>query len=111
MGVSAQCHFPNAGEKLLETWLAGKARAHHQGIDEEADQTFQFCPVASRYVCAYGNVVLTGITVEEKLKSREERHKKRCALASTNRIQGRGQGLAHGQRVLGPAEGLYSRAR
>src|SRR5262249_27100537 len=72
--VSAERHFAHTSEKLFEGRFAGEPGSHDKSIDKKSDQPFQFCAIAASDVGSNGDVVLTGISIEENLEGRQQSH-------------------------------------
>ena len=74
VGIGLQSHLAHPPQKLPETGIARRIAAHHQGIDEEADQSLEFFagPICNRG--AHDDVVLARVALEQDLQGRQQRH-------------------------------------
>ncbi len=94
---------PGALQGLAERRIAGQIGAHHQAVDEEADQPLHVAVRAVRDHRAHRDVVLAGEAVKKGLAEREQHHvdgglllagERRHALQAPGRKDGRPRGAA-----------------
>jgi hypothetical protein len=111
VGVGAQSDLPRLGEEPPEVGPAGEVEAHHQRVDEDADQAFDLAAVAVRDRGADGDVVLAAVAVEQGREGGQERHEEGGALAPGERAELVGGPRPDAERLAGAPEGLDRRAR
>ena len=86
MGVSVETNIPNPQKKLFEGRFPGKIGAKNQRIDEKSDQFFNLGAITISDRRADDQIFLSRVTVEQYLKSRQQRHELGDSFASTQFI-------------------------
>ncbi len=72
--VRVQGGAPYLLQELRERRLRGDVRPHHQGVDEEPDQPFEFGTVTSGDGHSDGHVALTAPPGQDQLEHRQRCH-------------------------------------
>ena len=62
MSVCPKGHFPDPTKQFVELRIARQIGTQCQGVNEQADQTFGFDPVATGRGRAHYDIVLTTVT-------------------------------------------------
>src|SRR6266540_2950900 len=76
----AQSRFPRAAEQFAECRVARQVAPEHQRVDEKPDQFFEVQMVSSGDDRADRYVPLAGVTVQQGLERRQQRHEQGGAL-------------------------------
>ncbi len=91
--VRLQHAVAHAGQQLARGGGAGQVGAHHQRVDEEADQVLRLHPRPPRDGGPHQHVVLPGPARQERLPPGQERHEERAPLLPGEAAEGaRGAG-------------------
>src|SRR5438477_1773745 len=77
MRVGAERDFFDAAQQIPQRKLARDTGAHGERVDEEAYQIFGFRHLAARDWCAYDDVVLARVAMQQNLERRHQRHEQR----------------------------------
>jgi hypothetical protein len=78
----------DAGQQLTERGVAADVRLQRNHVHEVAGQALQIRALAPRSGRADGEVVLSGVAVEQRLVRGEQRHEGRGALARGELLEG-----------------------
>jgi hypothetical protein len=87
MHVGVQTHLTHALQETAETRAAGQVGAQHEHVGEEADHGFRFTVVAVGNVRADDDVLLVGVTTEQRLPRGQQRHEQRHTFTATQLVQ------------------------
>ncbi|OEZ46371.1 hypothetical protein DUGA6_63690 [Duganella sp. HH105] len=98
-------------EQLQEAGAMIDLGAQHQRVDEEADQPFRLGAVAVGDWRADTDVVLSGVTRQQHIEGRRQRHEQRALLLAAQRIEGRRGGGRQCERLRRAAMALMDRTR
>ncbi len=74
-------------QQLGESRIAGEVATHHQGIDEEADETLEILAAAIGDGRADDDIGLARVTTQQHVERRQQRHVQRRSLLSAERAQ------------------------
>src|SRR5215470_20205332 len=74
MGVSVDRPFSDLCDQGVETGVPVDPRADDHDVNEEPDEILNFRDPAVRHWYTDGNIILTGIFMEQYLKRRQENH-------------------------------------
>ncbi|MNH11751.1 hypothetical protein D3C79_712730 [compost metagenome] len=110
MLLGAQRHLPHLRQHLTETRLPGKARLHHLGVDEEADQAFGFHPVAVGHRHPDRDQRLTAVAVQQALERSQQQHEQGDVMGFRQLLQALRQCRIQLHVELGTAKALLGRA-
>ena len=78
---------PICAEEATEGRVTRQVAAYRQRIQQQADQPFEFGALAARDRCADDDVVLSGITGQQHLKSSHEQHEQRDIAVARHFLQ------------------------
>ena len=90
MGIGLERHLTDPAQEPREARLAGEIAAQHQGVDEQADQPFDFFPAAVGDGRADRDVVLARDAPQKRHERRRQGHVKRGAGVVAQGSQGAG---------------------
>jgi hypothetical protein len=90
MGKSAEGDIADVAEEMAKGEARREGSAKDEGVDEAADERFEFGAVASGDGSADEEVGLTGVAEEEEVESSHESHKQRRILSPTQLFETRG---------------------
>ncbi|VVO30595.1 hypothetical protein PS720_04956 [Pseudomonas fluorescens] len=91
MGLGPQCVFLDALQQLSDTGLPGQLGAQDLGVDEKADQAFDFRAVAVGDRHADADIALPGVTMQQHVEGTEQQHKQGDVVLLRTGAQLRGQ--------------------
>ncbi len=109
--VGAQRHLLHLLEQLAEGGAALHLRAHHQGVDEEADEALQLTPLAAGDGRADDDVVLPRVARQQHLEGGQQRHEGRGARLLAQCLELAGDVGREEDGHLGATVGRHGRAR
>ncbi|GAA3475283.1 hypothetical protein GCM10018965_098360 [Nonomuraea roseola] len=78
---------PHPLEQLAEGGVAAEIGPQHQRVDEHADQRLDLGKVPAHHRRAHRDVVLVGVTGQQRLEPREQHHEQRRAAPPGQRLQ------------------------
>src|SRR6185312_10983033 len=87
----AQRRFADAGEQLAKAWIARQVGPQRQRVREEADQRLELDARAVGRRRTDADVALIGVSREQDLKRRQQRHIERGAFFTRQPLQARRQ--------------------
>ena len=111
MGLGAERGFLDAAQQFVDPGLAVQLRAQHLGVDEEADQAFDFGAVAVGDRHADADVGLPGVAVQQHVEGAEQQHEQGDVVFLRGGPQLLGQLPVDGELVAGAAIARHRRAR
>ena len=111
MRLRPERRLPHARQQPAEARIARNIRAHHQRVDEEADQRLELetAPVGDRR--AHADVLLPAVARQQELKRREKRHEQRRAFRAAEARETLGHVPAHHEAMRRPGMVLPRRTR
>jgi len=68
VSIGAQSRLAHTQQQIAETGLPTQVGAHHKGIHEKADQPFQLPKAPVGDGCAYADIFLSRIAIEQRLE-------------------------------------------
>ncbi len=111
MGIGVEGDSCRPAKKIAERRIARCVCPQDEHVDEEADQLLDFHAGAAGDRGAHNDVVLAGVTMQERLKRREQGHEQRGVLAPPERFQGLDDIARQAHLLRGARERLDGRPR
>ncbi len=87
--VSIETYFAHPPQKVAKARLAAQITAQNQSVDEKSDQPFAFYVGTIGHRGTDGDIVLPRVTMQQKLKRRQQRHERRRVLLRSQAIERR----------------------
>ncbi|GMU10023.1 hypothetical protein ASNO1_62770 [Corallococcus caeni] len=91
-------------QQLAEGRVAGQVRAQDERVDEQADEALELRAGAARDGSADGEVVLTGVALEQDVERRQEHGEQRAALAQAQLLEPLGERRGQDDGVASPLD-------
>ncbi|MNJ19292.1 hypothetical protein D3C77_136120 [compost metagenome] len=91
VGLVGQCALAHPRQQSLEGLAPVQFRAHHQGVDEKADQPFAFAVATAGNGHADAQVVLPAVAIQLHLERGQQQHEQRRAAGLGDLAQAPGQ--------------------
>jgi hypothetical protein len=110
VGVGLDADGADALQQLPHRRIAGQARPHHEGVDEEADHRLGLHPCPSRDGGADQDVLLPAVPGEEHLPGRQQSHEQGDAVLPPQGLERFGERPGERHRVRGDRPVLDGRA-
>ncbi len=89
--VSVERRLPHAPQVVYESHFRIDFTAQHQQVDEESDEGLNFLSTAICDRRPDHKIILAGVAVKQRLKTRHQRHEQRGSLLSTQSFDPAGQ--------------------
>jgi hypothetical protein len=97
MGMELERGFPDLPEQLPKRGVPGKICTHGQNGNETTNETGQLGLAATRRNGAYGYVILSRVSIEERLEGGHQYHEERNILVPGQVFQSTCQGERDGE--------------
>src|SRR5262249_49303730 len=111
MRICSQRRFSHSPQQLFDRRVAAQIDAHHQGVDEEADQPFDLSSISPRDRRSYYDVLLPAVSGQQDLEACQQTHKQGHAFSLAQLLESGCQFLRQPELLTRPSITDHCRSR